>query len=75
MVLTMLAISIAQVKETLSKEQIEELGKHILKIPKTVEKVLKLADKIERLSLIYTYARNFLYLGRGYSYPVARRER
>lgn len=71
MVLTMLAISIAQVKETLSKEQIEELGKHILKIPKTVEKVLKLADKIERLSLIYTYARNFLYLGRGYSYPVA----
>lgn len=36
-----------------------------------MEKVLKLNDKIERLSLIYTYARNFLYLGRGYSYPVA----
>lgn len=30
-----------------------------------------LNDKIERLSLTYTYARNFLYLGRGYSYPVA----
>lgn len=71
MVLTMLAISIAQVKKTMSKEQIEELGKYILKIPKTVEKVLKLNSKIERLSLIYTYARNFLYLGRGYSYPVA----
>lgn len=71
MVLTMLALSIAQVKKTLPKEEIEELGKHILKIPKIVEKVLKLADKIERLSLIYTYARNFLYLGRGYSYPVA----
>lgn len=71
MVLTMLALSIAQVKETLSPKEIEELGRHILKIPKTVEKVLKLNDKIERLSLIYTYARNFLYLGRGYSYPVA----
>lgn len=71
MVLTMLAISIAQVKKSLSQEQIESLGKHILKIPKIVEKVLKLSDKIERLSLIYTYARNFLYLGRGYSYPVA----
>lgn len=71
MVLTMLALSIAQVKETLSPKEIEELGRHILKIPKTVEKVLRLNDKIERLSLIYTYARNFLYLGRGYSYPVA----
>ncbi len=36
-----------------------------------MEKVLELAPDIERLSLIYTYARNFLYLGRGYSYPVA----
>ncbi len=71
MVLTMLATSIAQVKGTMTEEQIWDLGKAILKIPKTVEKVLKLNDKIERLSLIYTYARNFLYLGRGYSYPVA----
>lgn len=71
MVLTMLATSIAQVKGTMTEEQIRDLGKAILKIPKTVEKVLKLNDKIERLSLIYTYARNFLYLGRGYSYPVA----
>ena len=67
----MLATSIAQVKGTMTEEQIRDLGKAILKIPKTVEKVLKLNDKIERLSLIYTYARNFLYLGRGYSYPVA----
>jgi glucosamine--fructose-6-phosphate aminotransferase (isomerizing) len=71
MVLSMLAITIAQVKKTISQEKIEELGKHILSIPKKVKEVLKLNDKIERLSLIYTYARNFLYLGRGYSYPVA----
>ncbi len=71
MVLTMLATSIAQVKGTMTEEQIRDFGKAILKIPKTVEKVLKLNDKIGRLSLIYTYARNFLYLGRGYSYPVA----
>ncbi len=72
MVLTLLAISIAQVKKTLPQETIEELGRHILEIPDRVKEVLdKLAKKIERLSLIYTYARNFLYLGRGYSYPVA----
>lgn len=71
MVLTMLAISIAQIKKTLSKEQEEALGQYLLKMPDLVKKVLKLDEKIQRLSLIYTYARNFLYLGRGYSYPVA----
>ena len=70
-VLTMLALSIAEARHTMEKQEIAELGKAILKLPKTVEKVLKLNDKIERLSMIYTYARNFLYLGRGYSYPVA----
>lgn len=71
MVLSLLALSIAELKGSLSHEKITELGKGLLHIPALVEKVLKLNKKIERLSLIYTYARNFLYLGRGYSYPVA----
>ena len=71
MVLTLLALSIAQLRNTMSQDKIAEVGNHILRIPDYVEKVLKLNDKIERLSLIFTYARNFLYLGRGYSYPVA----
>lgn len=71
MVLTLLSISIAQIRDTLSNEEIEKLGNYILRIPNLVEKVLELNEQIERLSLIYTYARNFLYLGRGYSYPVA----
>ncbi|MCH5229808.1 MAG: glutamine--fructose-6-phosphate transaminase (isomerizing) [Muribaculaceae bacterium] len=71
MVLTLLSLSIAQLKNTLTEEKIKELGQHILRIPSTVQKVLKLNDKIERLSMKYTYAKNFLYLGRGFSYPVA----
>lgn len=71
MVLTMLAASIAQAKKSMPEEELEELGRYILEIPEKVKEVLKLNDTIERLSLIYTYARNFLYLGRGYSYPVA----
>ena len=71
MVLTLLSLCIAMIRGTMSPEQICELGKHILRIPETVQKVLKLNDKIERLSMKYTYAKNFLYLGRGYSYPVA----
>lgn len=71
MVLTILSLAIAQLKESMTQEEISRLGKWILRIPKIVEEVLTLSPQIERLSLIYTYARNFLYLGRGYSYPVA----
>ncbi len=70
-VLTMIAMAIADLRGTLTADEIAGLGKVILKMPELVEHVLKLNDKIERLSLIYTYARNFLYLGRGYNYPVA----
>lgn len=71
LVLTILALAIAQIKKTLPQDKIEELGRYILQIPELVNDVLRLAPEIERLSLIYTYARNFLYLGRGYSYPAA----
>lgn len=72
MVLTLLSLAIAQLRGTMTEEQIGEIGKAILKIPTHVQQVLdKINDKVERLSLIFTYARNFLYLGRGYSYPVA----
>lgn len=71
MVLTLLAIAIGELRGTLSADKVELLGKKVLEIPDAVSRVLKQAPAIERLSAIYTYARNFLYLGRGYSYPVA----
>lgn len=71
MVLTLVAACVAQLRGTLTADQIESIGKKVLAIPSAVEKVLEQAPAIERLSLIYTYARNFLYLGRGYSYPAA----
>lgn len=72
MVLTMLALSIAQLRGTMTNKEIAEIGAEILTIPQKVEEILKsLNEKVKQMSLIYTYARNFLYLGRGYSYPVA----
>lgn len=72
MVLTMLALSIAQLRGTMTDKEIKKIGEEILTIPQKVEETLKkLNDKVKNMSLIYTYARNFLYLGRGYSYPVA----
>ncbi len=71
MVLTLIALSVAHLKGTLPEEEIARIGKALLDIPEKVEKVLKLNDKIERLSAIYTYAHNFLYLGRGCNFPTA----
>ena len=71
MVFTLLALSIASIKKTISEEDIKKLNKCILQIPELVAQTLELNEDIKRLSLIYTYARNFIYLGRGYSYPVA----
>lgn len=71
MVLTLLAVTIGRLKGTITESQSSEMAKWILCVPSLVQKVLRLAPAIERLSLIYTYAHNFLYLGRGYSYPVA----
>jgi glucosamine--fructose-6-phosphate aminotransferase (isomerizing) len=72
MVLTLLALGIAQLRGTMPQEEIAKAGKQILEIPAMVKSVLHdLNDQVERLSLIYTYARNALYLGRGYNYPVA----
>ena len=71
MVLTLIAMAVARLKGTMSKEELDKIGEEILKVPEYVKQTLELNDQIERLSLIFTYAHNFLYLGRGYSYPVA----
>lgn len=70
-VFTLLALAIAQLKGTMDKEEIAKVCTALKTIPDLVRETLELNDSIRQLSLIYTYARNFLYLGRGYSYPVA----
>ena len=71
LVLTLLALAVGHLRGTVSDEQVAGLGGWILRLPSLVKEVLKLDKKIRHLSAIYTYARNFLYLGRGYNYPTA----
>ena len=71
LVITLLALAVGHLRGTVSDEQVAELGGWILRLPSLVKEVLKLDKKIRHLSAIYTYARNFLYLGRGYNYPTA----
>lgn len=70
-VLTMLALALAKEKNTIDDEVYTKIVKGLSLIPGKMEETLKLNDRISSLSRIFTYARNFLYLGRGYSYPVA----
>ncbi len=70
-VLSMLALALAKEKGTISKETYLHVVKELHAIPGKMEEVLKLNNRIGDLSRTFTYARNFLYLGRGYSYPIA----
>lgn len=70
-VLTMLALAIGQLRHTIREEDVAKTVEALRNLPDLIKKTLKLNDKIEHLSGIFTYAHNFLYLGRGYNFPSA----
>ena len=70
-VLTMLALAIGQLRGTINDAHVAEVAEAIRKLPDLIRQTLKLNEQIEKLSDIYTYVHNFLYLGRGYNYPSA----
>ena len=70
-VLTMLALCLAKEKKTIDEKQYLELVRELSLIPAKMKRVLDMNIKISQLARIFTYAHNFLYLGRGYNYPVA----
>jgi glucosamine--fructose-6-phosphate aminotransferase (isomerizing) len=70
-VLTMLALALAKEKQTISNKDYLHIVHELGAIPEKMKEVLKLNRKITDLSKVFTYAHNFLYLGRGFSYPVA----
>lgn len=69
--LSMFAVALGKEKGTITKVNYQNMLMGLNEIPSLIEKVLKQNDKIELLSRTFTYARNFLYLGRGKNYPVA----
>ncbi len=70
-VLTMFALALGEAKGTIRREEYLEVTKGLSQIPKVIAEVLKTNDKVADLARTFTYAHNFLYLGRGFSYPVA----
>lgn len=70
-VLTLMALSIGHKKGTVPVSRYRSLLNEIHSIPNLVERCLKTEDEIKEIAVRFQNAPNFLYLGRGYSFPVA----
>ena len=70
-VLTMIALAMAEAKGTINRDEYLRVVKGLSEIPDKIREVLNTNEKVKDLARTFTYAHNFLYLGRGFSYPVA----
>ena len=70
-VLVMIALKIARKKDTISEERYQHLLNELHAIPEKVFKLLESIEHIKDVAEKYKGARDFLYLGRGYNFPVA----
>ena len=69
--LTMLALCIGRAKGTLEESRFLQILNELGNIPEKISQILHQNDRIADFAKTFTYAQNFIYLGRGYNYPVA----
>lgn len=69
-VLAMIALKLAR-GHTLSSAEFNDYLQALADIPEQVREVLQQGDKIQKMAQVFRYASNFLYLGRGFNFPVA----
>jgi len=69
--LTLMALRMAQLKGTLTKTRFIQLLHEMERIPEKVQKTLEVSKKVIEIAEEFKDVRNFLYLGRGYNFPVA----
>lgn len=70
-ILTLIALQIAKTKGTISASKLNEILVELENMPAKIERTLQLDSQIKEIAAIYKDASNFLYLGRGYNFPVA----
>ncbi len=70
-VLAMIALVVGKLRGTIDEDKYELVAGDLRRVPSLISKVLELDGRIRDLSKIFTYAHNFIYLGRGYNYPTA----
>jgi len=69
--ITLIALQLAMVKGTIPTSKLREILYELENIPRKIEETLLLDAQIKEIAAIYKNATNFLYLGRGYNFPVA----
>ena len=67
----MLSLALGRALGTVAEDKFQQICAGLVEIPRLMKQVLKQNDTIANLASQFTYAKNFLYLGRGYNYPVA----
>ena len=70
-VLALLALCLGRENGSLEPERYTKIIDDLLILPERIEKIFEQKERIEQLSTRFTYAHNFIYLGRGINYPVA----
>lgn len=70
-VLTLFALAVGQLRGAIDTDTVREVATALKAMPEIIEETLKCDPEVQTLSRIFTYAHNFLYLGRGYNYPTA----
>lgn len=70
-VLTMLALALGHARGTIENYTYENTIHELSLIPEKQKKLLEQSNRIREIARTFTYAHNFMYLGRGYNYPVA----
>ena len=69
--LTLIALLIAEYRNSMSAKEIKIITDELLRIPDKVKEILKLDSKILEIAKVFKFCHNMLYLGRGYNFPVA----
>ncbi len=70
-VLAMMALKMAKAKGSISIERFEHLANELASVPEKVKEILANNSLIEKIALKFKDAKDFLYLGRGYNFPIA----
>ncbi|WP_234572313.1 glutamine--fructose-6-phosphate transaminase (isomerizing) [Rhodohalobacter sp. 614A] len=71
-VLTMMALAVGKRKGILSNNEFADFIQELARVPSKVEYILEHIDEaVQKMAGLFTYAPNFLYLGRSYNFPVA----
>ena len=70
-VLTLMALALSNLRDQMSQDEVRDVLTALEAIPSKIEKCLELDTQIQEIAKEYHNAKNFLYLGRGYNFPVA----